>query len=323
MLAEKKQNTYIEILWSFCRRLNMVKVEIQNVSKRIKRKQIVKNVTEKIYSGEVFGILGPNGAGKTTLIKMIMGLMKPTEGKILIEGKDITEDFGESIKNVRALIEQPALYQHLSGYDNLRIFANMDCVSRERIEEVIGLVGLEEDIHRLTVQYSLGMRQRLGIAIALLSKPNIIILDEPANGLDPEGIMELREYLQKIAKEDDVAVIVSSHILAEMNQLCERFAIMKKGSLLKVISKKDFQYGKDEWDYRVELDNNLEAIQLLKTEYNVEIIDNGIMVKAKREDIPIIIKKIINANINIYGVDTTVNPLEKLYFEIINKKEQV
>ena len=323
MLAEKKQNTYIEILWSFCRRLNMVKVEIQNVSKRIKRKQIVKNVTEKIYSGEVFGILGPNGAGKTTLIKMIMGLMKPTEGKILIEGKDITEDFGESIKNVRALIEQPALYQHLSGYDNLRIFANMDCVSRERIEEVIGLVGLEEDIHRLTVQYSLGMCQRLGIAIALLSKPNIIILDEPANGLDPEGIMELREYLQKIAKEDDVAVIVSSHILAEMNQLCERFAIMKKGSLLKVISKKDFQYGKDEWDYRVELDNNLEAIQLLKTEYNVEIIDNGIMVKAKREDIPIIIKKIINANINIYGVDTTVNPLEKLYFEIINKKEQV
>lgn len=301
----------------------MKKIEIQNVSKTIKKKKIVKNITENIYSGEVFGLLGPNGAGKTTLIKMIMGLMKPSEGKILIEGKDVTTDFCESISGVRALIEQPAIYPHLSGYNNLKIFANMDCVKENRIDEVVELVGLENDIHRKSSEYSLGMRQRLGIAIALLSNPKILILDEPANGLDPEGILELREYLQKIAKEDGVAVIVSSHILSEMNQLCERFAIMKQGRLLKVVSKKDFAFEQGILEYAIELENNLEAMNLLKIEYDVDIRNNGLLVRVKREEIPVIITKLVNANINIYGIATAENPLEKLYFDIINEKEEV
>lgn len=299
----------------------MKKIEIQNVSKKIGRKKVLKNVTEDIYSGEVFGLLGPNGAGKTTLIKIIMGLMRPSEGRILIERNDIEKEFCRCVANVRALIEQPALYPHLTGYDNLKVFASMDGVKTERINEVIELIGLAGDIHRKSAEYSLGMKQRLGIGIALLSNPQILILDEPANGLDPEGILELRMYLQKIAKEDDIAVVVSSHILAEMNQLCERFAIMKNGRLLKAISKKEFFLDEDVMEYVIEIDNNLEALKVLQPEYSAALRDNGIMIRAKRKEMPKINRKLVNSGMNVYSIVTVENPLEKYYFDIINEKD--
>lgn len=300
----------------------MKKIELQNVTKKIGSKCIVDGVTENIHSGEVFGLLGPNGAGKTTIIKMITGLMKVTDGKILIEGKDIERDFCRAVSRVRALIEQPAVYPYLSGYDNMRIFASMDRVTEERIQEVIEIIGLSNDIHRKVREYSLGMRQRLGIGIALLSRPGVLILDEPANGLDPEGIMELRVYLRQIAKQEDVAVIVSSHILSEMSQLCQRFAIMKKGRLIKVISKDEFQFADDVCGYFIELDENLRAFRLLESLYDVEIKEKGILVTAKREKIPDINTKLVENGIKVYSIAMRENPLEKYYFEAINGKDE-
>lgn len=299
----------------------MKEIEIQGVSKKIGKKLIINNISETIYSGEVYGLLGPNGAGKTTVIKMIMGLMKVSTGKIIIEGKDINDDFCQSIAGVRALIEQPAIYPHLSGYNNLKVFAKMDNVGEDRINEVIELVGLKQDIYRKAKEYSLGMKQRLGIGIALLSNPKILILDEPTNGLDPEGILELRKYLQKIAKEKDVSVIVSSHILSEMSQLCERFAIMKNGQLIKVVTKNEVAIEEDVFKYFIEVDNSLNAYQLLKDVYKTQLKDIGISIETKREEIPHINKMLIESNIKVYGITTEENPLEKFYFDIINGKD--
>lgn len=297
-------------------------IEIQNVKKRIGKKLIIDGISEDIYAGEVFGLLGPNGAGKTTLIKMIVGLMKISEGKILIEDRDIKDDYCHAVSKVRGLIEQPAMYPHLSGYDNLQVFAQMDKVNKSRINEVVDLIGLSNDIHRKVKEYSLGMKQRLGIGIALLSNPKVLILDEPTNGLDPEGIMELRIYLQKIAKTDEIAVIVSSHILAEMNQLCERFAIMKKGKLLNVIMKDEFVFEDNQLNFFIETDKAMEAYKLLQNKYNIMMKDGGIVIVAGREDIPDINKILVNEGVKVYGISTMENPLEKFYFDIINGKDE-
>lgn len=299
----------------------MKKIEIQGVSKTIGKKLIINNISETIYSGEVYGLLGPNGAGKTTIIKMIMGLMKVSAGKIIIEGKDVNEDFCQGIAGVRALIEQPAIYPHLSGYNNLKVFAKMDNVGEDRINEIIELVGLKQDIYRKAKEYSLGMKQRLGIGIALLSNTKILILDEPTNGLDPEGILELRKYLQKIAKEKGVSVIVSSHILSEMSQLCDRFAIMKNGQLVKVVTKNEVTVEEDVFKYFIEVDNSLSAYQLLKDAYKTQLKDIGVSIETKREKIPHINKMLIESDIKVYGITTEENPLEKFYFDIINGKD--
>src|SRR5690606_36103405 len=184
-------------------------------------------------AGEVFGLLGPNGAGKTTSIRMMVGLMKLSEGQIRICGKNVQTHFEEAMLNVGAIVENPEMYKYMSGYDNLIHYARMmSNITKQRINEVIGLVGLEARIHDKVKTYSLGMRQRLGVAQALLHKPKLLILDEPTNGLDPAGIRELRDYLRQLAKDEQIAVIVSSHLLSEMELMCDRVAIIQNGKLL-------------------------------------------------------------------------------------------
>ena len=302
--------------------IKMNTIEIKNISKQIKKRYILKDVSLDIQEGEIFGLLGPNGAGKTTLVKVIMGLMKSTSGEVFIAGKDIQKDFCEAITNIRGLIEQPAIYPHLSGYNNLKIFADMDKVSKKRIEEVIEIIGLPNDIHRKAKEYSLGMKQRLGIGIALLSKPKVLILDEPTNGLDPEGVQELREYLKKIAREENVTVIVSSHILAEMNLLCDRFAIIKKGELKKVVKKNEYGMQDDASQFFIEVDDALKAYRLLQDNYKVEMRDSGVLIYTTKEEIAKINADLVHAERKVFGISMVENPLEKFYFEIINGKEE-
>ena len=210
-------------------------IKLVNVSKKIDRKTIIDGLTLEIRRGEVFGLLGPNGAGKTTTIRMMVGLIAITAGDILIRGASINKDFRKAIAQVGAIVENPELYGFLTGYQNLVHFANLyPAVTLERIEEVISFIGLEKRIHDRVKTYSLGMRQRLGVAQAILNKPSILILDEPTNGLDPAGIKELRDYLRILAKNEGVSVIVSSHLLSEMELLCDRVAIIKSGRLLGV-----------------------------------------------------------------------------------------
>ena len=174
-----------------------VTLQLINLKKKIGNKEIIKGLDFEIRSGEVFGFLGPNGAGKTTTIRMLVGLISMTEGDVLIEGKSIKTDFNNAIQHVGAIVENPEIYPFLSGWKNLKQYARMvPGITDQRIHEIISLVGLEKAIHEKAGRYSLGMRQRLGIAQALLHEPSILILDEPTNGLDPSGIREIRKYIR-------------------------------------------------------------------------------------------------------------------------------
>lgn len=197
-------------------------LEIKNVSKKIGKKQILKDITLEVKQGEIFGFVGPNGAGKTTLIKTMLGLYKQDSGSITINGFNIKTEFEKAMENIGAIIENPEMYDYLSGKDNLKIYKMIGNVSDEALEEIIKTVKLENRINNKVKTYSLGMRQRLGLAQALISNPKLLILDEPTNGLDPIGIKELRELLKKISKEKNISVFVSSHILSEIELMCDR-----------------------------------------------------------------------------------------------------
>ncbi len=204
-------------------------LSVQNLKKKIGRKWIIKDVTFDVKPGEIFGFLGPNGAGKTTTIRMLVDLIKPTEGKISVCGYDVNRDPERALKYVGSIVENPEVYTYLTGWENLEHFARMQPgVDYDRIQEVVNIVRLDQRIHDKVRTYSLGMRQRLGIAQALLGRPRLLILDEPTNGLDPKGIKELREFIKQLASEG-MAVFVSSHLLSEIQLLCNRVAIIKLG----------------------------------------------------------------------------------------------
>lgn len=210
-------------------------VQLQNLSKTIKGKQLIHNLNIDLYPGQITGFLGPNGAGKTTTIRMMTGLMHPSEGKVIIDGQSLQEHYEEAISKVGVIVENPEMYKYMTGYKNLLHFARMHKnVSKARIDEVVTQVGLENRIHEKVSTYSLGMRQRLGLAQALLHRPKFLILDEPTNGLDPAGIREFRMYLRKIATEDGVSVFVSSHLLSEIELMCDRVAVIQNGQLIDI-----------------------------------------------------------------------------------------
>lgn len=208
-------------------------VQLQNLSKTIRGKQLIQQLNIDLYPGQITGFLGPNGAGKTTTIRMMTGLMHPTEGNVIIDGLSLKDHYEEAISKVGVIVENPEMYKFMSGYKNLLHFARMHKnVTKERIQEVIQQVGLENRIHEKVSTYSLGMRQRLGLAQALLHRPKFLILDEPTNGLDPAGIREFRMYLRKIASEEGVSVFVSSHLLSEIELMCDRVAVIQNGQLI-------------------------------------------------------------------------------------------
>lgn len=217
-------------------------VEVRNLTKRIRNKNIVDQISFDLFPGEVFGFLGPNGAGKTTTIRMMVGLIGMSDGDVAINGHSIRRSFQEAIRHVGAIIENPELYKHLTGMQNLKQFARMAApIPQSRIDQIVQLVGLSARIHDKVKTYSLGMRQRLGIAQALLHKPAVLILDEPTNGLDPAGIREMRQLVRQLATEEGIAVMVSSHLLAEMEQMCDRFGVVIEGRLRSTFSLADLQ----------------------------------------------------------------------------------
>ncbi|MBY0596100.1 ABC transporter ATP-binding protein [Bacillus bingmayongensis] len=210
-------------------------LSVRNVKKVIGKKTLVENISFDVKQGEVFGFLGPNGAGKTTTIRMLVGLIKATEGEITIGGYNIKENFREAMRQIGSIVENPELYTYLTGWENLKQFARMlGGISDGRILEIAKMVHLDERIHDKVKTYSLGMKQRLGIAQALLGNPKLLILDEPTNGLDPAGIRELREFIHKLVKEENMSVFISSHLLSEVQMICDRVAIIHKGKMITV-----------------------------------------------------------------------------------------
>ncbi|MBZ9607846.1 ABC transporter ATP-binding protein [Clostridium estertheticum] len=210
-------------------------LKIEKLKKVIGKRTIVSDISIELKKGEIFGFLGPNGAGKSTTIKMIVGLSKITEGNIYVGGCSVNEDFKGAMRNIGCIVENPDMYNYMSGLDNLKIFAKIyKDVDEIRINEVVKIADLERAINDKVKTYSLGMKQRLGIAQALLHSPKLLILDEPTNGLDPAGIKDLRELLRKLSSETGLTVLVSSHILGEMQQMCDRVGIINKGKIITV-----------------------------------------------------------------------------------------
>ncbi|WP_018663244.1 ABC transporter ATP-binding protein [Heyndrickxia acidiproducens] len=215
--------------------MSEITLSVKGLTKTIKSKKIVDGVSFDVRKGEVFGLLGPNGAGKTTIIRMIVSLIKRTSGEVYISGKSVDEDFIGAMNEIGAIVENPEFYTYMSGYKNLLHYKRMSRkeIPESRIAEVAKLVKLEAALQQKVKTYSLGMRQRLGVAQAILHSPSLLILDEPTNGLDPQGIREFRDYLHDLARSG-VSVLVSSHLLSEMELMCDRYAIIEKGKLIHI-----------------------------------------------------------------------------------------
>ncbi|MGM9924659.1 MAG: ABC transporter ATP-binding protein [Bacillus sp. (in: firmicutes)] len=292
-----------------------VTVKLQNVSKRIMNKPIIHDLSFDVYGGEIFGFLGPNGAGKTTTIRMIVGLMKLSGGDIVICGDSIKTDFEKAISHVGAIVENPEMYKYLSGYDNLKHYARMSTgVSKERIEEVIELVGLRQRIKDKVKTYSLGMRQRLGLAQALLHKPKVLILDEPTNGLDPQGIREVRDYLKRLSREEGMTVIVSSHLLSEMEMMCDRFCIIQNGKLIDIQNVHEAS-NNSEQKISLAVEPASKALKIIQKQYpesQPQLVDNRIDLTIFGELVPHLVKTLVLQECAVYRiVDVTVSLEEK------------
>jgi ABC-2 type transport system ATP-binding protein len=215
--------------------MSEITLSVKGLKKTIGKKEIIKGIDFDLKRGEVFGFLGPNGAGKTTTIRMLVGLIKPSSGTIEIGGYNVRKNFTKAMEQMGCIVENPELYSYLTGWENLEHFARMlPEVDHAQMKYVVELVRLGERIHDRVSTYSLGMRQRLGIAQALLGKPKVLILDEPTNGLDPMGIREMRNFIRYLAEEEGLTVLVSSHLLSEIQLMCDRVAIISKGSVIKV-----------------------------------------------------------------------------------------
>ncbi|MGM9967004.1 MULTISPECIES: ABC transporter ATP-binding protein [unclassified Rummeliibacillus] len=287
-------------------------VELKHLSKNIKGKEIVKDLNIELFPGQITGFLGPNGAGKTTTIRLMTGLMKPTGGEVLIDGISLAKDFEKAISKVGVIVENPEMYKFMSGYKNLLHFARMhDNVTKERIGEVVSLVGLENRIHEKVSTYSLGMRQRLGLAQALLHHPKFLILDEPTNGLDPAGIREFREHLRTIAQKEQVSIFVSSHLLAEIELICDRIAVIKSGQLIEI---REMTTEQQPIYY---LEAGPDSEQLLTTQnYVFEKFGNGYLVSIDRDAVPKLISKLSSEGIDIFAIQPHHQSLEDQFLEI-------
>ena len=264
-------------------------LECTNLYKKIGKKEILKGISLKVEKGDILGFIGPNGAGKTTTIKLILGLQGITHGTVKINGYDVEKDFTKAIRSVGAIVENPDLYMYLTGYENLKLISNLyKSVDDDRIKEVVKLVGLENRINDKVSKYSLGMRQRLGVAQAILHKPNLLILDEPTNGLDPEGIRSIRELLVNLAKNEGMGVLISSHNLSELENFCNKICMIKNGV---IIETNDIYRIKEniQSSYIIKVQNLEKVKSIIKQ--GIEIIDeNKFKINIKEDKIPDIIK---------------------------------
>ncbi|MCM3341246.1 ABC transporter ATP-binding protein [Paenibacillus sp. MER TA 81-3] len=306
-------------------------LSVQQVKKMIGRKLIIKNVTFDVRAGEIFGFLGPNGSGKTTTIRMLVDLIKPTEGRIQVCGFDVNRDPEKALRYVGSIVENPEMYNFLTGWENLEHFARMvPEIGDDRIHEVVEIVGLSNRIHDKVKTYSLGMRQRLGIAQALLGRPNLLILDEPTNGLDPLGIKELRAFIRTLA-DSGMAVFVSSHLLSEIQLMCDRVAIISRGEVLAVDDVEQLLTGRNQfviWQAKPEKKaRDILSASGAVTFFNREdeVIDEAVLVgvpdyailtETQPESIAELNRKLMEAGVEVEGIQRIMPTLEQLFLEI-------
>lgn len=297
--------------------MSEVILKCQDVYKKIGKKYILKKISFEVKKGEIVGFIGPNGAGKTTTIKLILGLQKITKGKVEINGYDIKKDFEKAIYRVGAIIENPDVYTYLTGYENLKIAQEYyKNIPNQRIDEVVKIVGLKDSIMNKVSKYSLGMRQRLGIAQAILHEPQLLILDEPTNGLDPEGIIEIRNLLKKLVFEEKIGILISSHNLSEIENICDKVCIIKSGEIIDEKDIKELKSQNLEECYIIENEDSYKVRKLISTKS--EIIDKQhIKIFTSKEQVPKIVKKLEKNDVLIYTITKKDISLEEAFLKEI------
>ncbi len=277
----------------------------------------LQDVNLLVPRGSIYGFLGPNGAGKTTTLRLLLGLLRNQQGKLEIFGKEFSSDRIEILKKLGSLIEQPSLYLHLSASENLEIYRLIYKVPKSRIGEVLKIVGLDQTGKKKARQFSLGMKQRLSIAIALLHQPELLILDEPTNGLDPNGIIETRELIKQLNKEHGTTILVSSHILNEMERMATHIGIINKGKILFQGQLSELQQMKTrQTALEIETSDNEKAIALLQ-QYTVTIKGGKIILPFQgNEQTAVINKTLVTEDIDVYSLHPQQNDLEQLFLDI-------
>ncbi|MFD2212640.1 ABC transporter ATP-binding protein [Metabacillus endolithicus] len=299
-------------------------VETNNLTKSFKGAQAVNSVNLNIPKGSIYGFLGPNGAGKTTAIKLLLGLMKETSGSIQIFGKDLKKDKQMILRRIGSLVESPSYYGHLTARENLQLLQTILHVPKERIDEVLAIVRLEKDDNRPVKGFSLGMKQRLGIASALLGNPELLILDEPTNGLDPSGIIEIRELIKSLPEKYGVTVLVSSHLLSEIDQMATEVGIISKGSLIfqdsiEVLRKKSVS------KIRIQTNNSKAAWNILVKEgLKGEIEGNYLSFKQnKNKEVAEMIRILVQNKLDVYRVEEVKRSLESIFLDMTKEEKSL
>ncbi len=295
-------------------------LQIKGLNKYFGHKKVVDDLNLELYRGEVFGFLGPNGAGKTTTIKMVMSLLQRDSGEILINGYSIDKQYEKAMACVGGIVENPETYQYMTGIQNLRQYARMRAgVTEDRIREVVRIVGLENRINDKVKKYSLGMKQRLGVAQSIMHHPDLLILDEPTNGLDPAGIKELRDILKRLAHEENACVMVSSHLLSEMQLMCDRVGIIADGRLIGVRSVSELMSeseGKHQFKIRVK--GNVSAAAALIDDKPVEVTGEQTfhVTVANEDEISGIITRLVINQVKLITVTEATRNLEEVFIEL-------
>ena len=300
-------------------------LKIDKLNKTLGKRHILHDISFEAHAGEVFGFLGPNGAGKTTTIKCAVGLISIDDGTVEICGHNVNKEFEAAMSNVGGIVENPEMYKYLTARQNLEQYARMrDGVTPERIDKVVELVGLSNRMNEKIVKYSLGMRQRIGVAQALLHNPKLLILDEPTNGLDPAGIKELRDILKRLAHEEGVCVIVSSHLMSEMELMCDRVGIIANGKMLGVYTLEEMisSSNGETTDYIIKCSDVNKAFELIDiegVEKNIVNEELEIIVPNDRahELISAVNKTIVTNDIGLYEVTMREKKkLEEVFIEM-------
>jgi len=306
--------------------LEKVVLDVSNVTKTFGNRVAVNNVSFTIKEGEIFGFLGPNGAGKTTTMKMICGLTSMTKGSIRICNYDMPKDSEKALRYIGALIENPLMYPTMTGMDNLKYYASLHTgVTKNDIIKYARVVGLEQRLKDKLKTYSLGMKQRLGIAQALLHSPKLLVLDEPLSGLDPNGVKEMRDFLKTLAREYKIAILISSHMLSDMEQICDTIGIINNGQLLEIrsiTSLRESIEGAKRVQIKVDYPNFAGKILVNEMQIKCDIAGNRVLAYTNEEAIPDITQRLLGYGISIFGIEIVSRSLEQIFLEIINNKSK-
>lgn len=302
-------------------------IEVKDLSKQFSGTTVVDRLSFTVYKGDVFGFLGQNGAGKSTTIRMLLTLIRPTAGQIKIFGKDLLHHRAEILSKTGAVIEKPDLYKYLNGWDNLSLFAKLSGKSftRKELAKKLGQVGLENRGGDKVKTYSQGMKQRLGIAVALVHDPELIILDEPTNGLDPQGIADIRNLIQMLSRDEKKTILVSSHLLGEMEQIANRMLIIDKGKKIVEGSVREL-VDPAKYVLEVETTDNSACRQKLAATQWLEHLrkdrTDKLVLDIARDEIPLLTRNLVEMNIQIISLKP-VNSLEEYFLSLTKDKAYV